>query len=73
MSCWNEDYHKRPRFSKLVKTFSDLLESDAGYLQLSQLSISKGKEYPQTSSTASGQPDMTMNEATEEIELDEMP
>ena len=73
MSCWNEDRHKRPRFSKLVKTFSDLLESDAGYLQLSQLPISKEKELPLKSPTESGQPVMTMNEGTEAIELDEMP
>ena len=72
MSCWNEDHYKRPRFSKLVKTFSDLLETDADYLQLSQLPISKEKEHPQKSSTASGQPTMTMNEAADAIELDKM-
>ena len=73
MSCWNEDHHKRPRVSKLVNTFSDLLESDAGYLQLYQLPISNEKEHPQKSPAEFGQPVMTMNEAAEAIELDEMP
>ena len=63
MSCWNVDHHKRPRFSKLVNTFCDLLESDASYLQLSQLPISKEKEHRQKLPTESGQPVMTMNEA----------
>ena len=69
MSCWNEDHYKRPRFSKLVKTFSDLLETDAGYLQLSQLPISTEKGNPQKSPTVSGQPTMTI---AAEIELDKM-
>ena len=73
MSCWDEDHYKRPRFSKLVNTFSDLLESDAGYLQLSQLPISKEKGHPQKSPTASGQPTMTMNKDAEAIELDKIP
>ena len=72
MSCWNEDRHKRPRFSKLVNTFSDLLESDAGYLQLSQLPISEEKGHPQKPPAASGQPIMTMKEDVEVIELDKM-
>ena len=69
MSCWNENHYKRPRFSKLVNTFSDLLETDADYLQLSQLPISKEKGHPQKPPTASA---MTVNEATETIELGQM-
>ena len=73
ITCWNEDGHKRPRFSKLVNTFSDLLESDAGYLQLSPLPISKEKGNQWKSPTASAQPTMTMKEAKEAIELGHMP
>ena len=69
MSCWNEDQYKRARFSKLVNKFSDLLESEAGYLQLSQLPTSKEKRHPQKSPTASGQP---INEAADAIELDKL-
>ena len=72
MSCWNEDDYKRPRFLELVNTFSDLLEFDAGYLQLSQLPISEETGHPQKSPTASGQPTMEMNEITEVIELGKM-
>ena len=72
MSCWNEDRYKRPRFSKLVNTFSDLLESDAGYLQLSQSPISKEKRHLKKSPTVSGQPTLTMKEDVEAIELDKM-
>ena len=72
MSCWNKDHYKRPRFSKLVNTFGDLLESDAGYLQLSQFPISKEKKLPQKSPAESGRPTMTVNDAAE-IELDEIP
>ena len=70
ITCWNEDNHKRPRFSKLVNTFSDLLESDADYLQLSPLPISMEKENQWKSPTASAQPTM---EVTEAIELGQMP
>ena len=73
ITCWNEDNHKRPRFSKLVNTFSDLLESDADYLQLSQLPISKEKGNQRKSPTASAQPTMTMKKVTEAIELGQMP
>ena len=36
VSCWCLDIHQRPRFSGLVTKFSDLLERDAGYLELSR-------------------------------------
>ena len=72
MSCWNEDRYNRPRFSKLVNTFSDLLESNAGYLQLSPLPISEEKRHPKKSPTVSGQPTMTMKEDVEAIELEKM-
>ena len=36
VSCWCVDSHQRPRFSDLVSKFSDLLERDAGYLELSR-------------------------------------
>ena len=72
MSCWNEDRYKRPRFSSLVNTFDDLLETDAGYLQLSQLPISKEKGHPKKSPTVSRQPTMTMKEDVEATELDKM-
>ena len=72
MSCWQEDHYKRPRFSTLVNTLGDLLESDAGYLQLSQLPISKEKGHPKESPTVSGQPTITMKEDVEAIELEKM-
>ena len=46
ISCWNADSQKRLRFSKLVNNFSDLLEQDAGYLELSQSLSSKDKHFP---------------------------
>ena len=70
MSCWNEDHHKRPRFSNLVSTFSDLLESDAGYLQLSPLPILNEKGDLQKSPAKTEQLIIMMNEAAEAIELD---
>ena len=36
VSCWSLDSRQRPRFSGLVSIFSDLLERDAGYLELSR-------------------------------------
>ena len=36
VSCWCVDSHQRPRFSDLDSKFSDLLERDAGYLELSR-------------------------------------
>ena len=72
MSCWQEDHCKRPRFSSLVNTFGDLLEADAGYLQLSPLPISEEKGHPKKSPTVSRQPTMTMKEDVEAMELDKM-
>ena len=33
--CWSIDAAERPKFSGLVTTINDLLERDAGYLELS--------------------------------------
>lgn len=33
-SCWDGDPQNRPRFADLVQQFSDLLEQEAGYLDL---------------------------------------
>ena len=35
LSCWELEGSKRPKFSYLVVTVNDLLERDAGYLELS--------------------------------------
>ena len=67
MSCWNEDGHKRPRFSEMVITFSGLLETDAGYLQLS-LTPQKGNSLKQP--TESEKPIVIVNEAAKPIGLD---
>ena len=48
--CWNVDPQERPRFSKLVNNFSDLLEQDADYLELSRSLSCKEKHFsPHTS------------------------
>ena len=60
-SCWNIDPHKRPTFSKLVKIFTELLETSAGgYLQLSQV-LSCNNE-----STKSHQPQQPISTTVEE-------
>jgi len=33
-SCWESEPEKRPQFSELVSTISSILESVAGYLEL---------------------------------------
>ena len=43
MSCWNIDSTKRPTFEALEVTFSDILEADAGYVELSSTGHQKGK------------------------------
>ena len=35
LSCWMPEGSKRPKFSNLVMIVNDLLEKDAGYLELS--------------------------------------
>ena len=34
MSCWDAQPKQRPKFVRLVKVLSDLLESDSNYLKL---------------------------------------
>ena len=41
LSCWVMKASERPKFSDLVITVSDLLERDAGYLELSVSGTSK--------------------------------
>ena len=47
-NCWYEDPHQRPRFSSLVQGLSNMLEEEAGYLNLS-LTLSWKKEPEQRS------------------------
>ena len=67
--CWNVDSQKRPRFSKLVNNFSDILEQDAGYLELSQSLSSKEKHFPpHTPLAESGLPTMMTVQEQETVE-----
>ena len=34
-SCWKSEPEDRPQFSELVSTISDILQSTAGYIELS--------------------------------------
>ena len=70
VSCWCVDSHKRPRFSDLVTKFSDLLERDAGYLELSRsLSWRKtGASLTEESTSASGLHALQSVEEEEEID-----
>ena len=34
LSCWEQEAKERPKFSDLVVTVNNLLERDAGYLEL---------------------------------------
>ena len=65
-NCWYEDPHQRPRFSGLVQRLSNMLEEEAGYLNLS-LSLSWKKE-PEQRSVASpaGPALLTIEEGREE-------
>jgi serine/threonine protein kinase len=68
--CWNVDPQERPRFSKLVNNFSDLLEQDADYLELSRSVSCKEKHFPSHTSLAeSGLPTMmtVQEQKTEEM------
>ena len=52
-SCWDLDFHKRPKFAKLQCDVSDLLEAVAGYMELScSLNWKKGEELEDKSTTA---------------------
>ena len=44
-SCWNLDFHQRPKFANLQNDVSELLEAVAGYMELScSLNWKKGEE-----------------------------
>ena len=64
-SCWNVDSHERPRFRNLVGRFSNLLERDAGYLELSRSLSCKRKSNPQKS------PPLTLPSVKEQEMMDE--
>ena len=52
-SCWDLDFHQRPKFAKLQCDVSDLLEAVAGYMELScSLNWKKGEELEDKSTTA---------------------
>ena len=43
-SCWKSEPEGRPQFSELVSTISDILESIAGYIELS-MSLQEDESY----------------------------
>ena len=52
-SCWDLDFHQRPKFANLQCDVSDLLEAVAGYMELScSLNWKKGEELEDKSTTA---------------------
>lgn len=65
-SCWSADSHQRPKFEGLLCNISDLLEVDAGYLELSCSINWKDKE-PLDLSTAAASL-LTSDRANEEEE-----
>ena len=53
ISCWNLDFHQRPKFSNLQFDVSVLLEAVADYMQMScSLNWKKGEELEDKSTTA---------------------
>ena len=44
MQCWYLEHQQRPRFQKLVETFTNLLEKESGYLDL--VASGKGGDFP---------------------------
>ena len=65
LNCWYEDPHQRPRFSSLVQGFSDMLEEEAGYFNLSR-SLSWKKEPEQRSVASPAVPRLLTIEEGEE-------
>ena len=52
-SCWDLDFHQRPKFVKLQCDVSNLLEAVAGYMELScSLNWKKGEELEDMFTTA---------------------
>ena len=43
-NCWKSEPEDRPQFSELVSTISDILESIAGYIELS-MSLQEDKSH----------------------------
>ena len=53
ISCWDLDFHQRPKFANLQCDVSNLLEAVAGYMELScSLNWIKGEELEDKSTTA---------------------
>ena len=69
-SCWSVDSHERPGFIILVSRFSNLLERDSGYLELSQSLSWKRKSNPQKSPATSVTP--TLLSVKEKQRMDEL-
>ena len=67
LSCWELEAKERPKFSDLVVTVNNLLERNAGYLELS---VS-----PTTTMKATFEPDMSPPKSTTlpqiEVEVEE--
>ena len=64
------DCQKRPKFSKLVNSFNDLLEKDADYLELSRSLTSKEKCFP--TPTSLPESELTTMTASQEQPTQEM-
>ena len=69
LSCWELEAKERPKFSDLVVTVNNLLERDAGYLELT---VS-----PTTTMKTTFEPDISPPESTAfpqiEVEIEEGP
>ena len=67
MSCWELEAKERPKFSDLIVTVNNLLERDAGYLELSVSPI--------TTMKTTFEPDMSPPKSTAfphvEVEIEE--
>ena len=67
LSCWELETKERPKFSDLIVTVNNLLERDAGYLELS---VS-----PTTTMKTTFEPDISPPESTAlphiEVEVEE--
>ena len=68
LSCWEMKAGERPKFSDLVITVSDLLERDAGYLELSISGTSKAATLSPPPSIVDPQTELTELAVGEEKE-----